>query len=178
MDKKMMQRYWWTIMLRGVLAIIFAILAIFWTGLTLEILVVLFAIYAIGEGLFAIFSSIDASKHHEKWGWFVLEGVLGVIAGILILSWPGISVVIFVYLIALWALITGLAEILIGATAAINPTAKSMMIIVGVLSLILGVVMLVYPGITVAIMVWLIGLYALIAGIAMIVFSFQIKKLS
>lgn len=178
MDKKMMGRYWWIIMLRGIIAIIFAMLAIFWTGLTLEILVVLFAIFAIGEGIFAIFSAIEASKHHEKWGSFVLEGALGVIAGILIISWPGISVMIFVYLIALWALITGLVEILIGATAEINDTAKSMMVIVGVLSLILGIAMLVYPGITVAIMVWLMGIYALIAGIAMIVFSFQIKKIN
>ncbi len=177
MGNKMMSKYWWVMLLRGILAIIFAFLAFFWTGLTLEVLVVLFAIFAIGEGLFAIGASIQASKHHEKWGTFLLEGVLGIIAGVIILTWPGISIVIFVYLIALWALITGLVEILIGGTTEITPTAKSMIILVGVLSLILGVVMLAYPGATIAILIWLLGVYALVAGIAMMVFSFQLKNL-
>lgn len=177
MGNKMMSRYWWVMLLRGILAVVFALLAFFWTGLTLEVLVLLFAIFAIGEGVFAIGASIEASKHHEKWGTFLLEGVLGIIAGVIIISWPGISVAIFVYLIALWALITGLVEILVGGTVEITPTAKSMIILVGVLSLILGVVMLAYPAATITILIWLLGVYALIAGIAMIIFSVQLKSL-
>lgn len=176
MARLLMKKYWWVMMLRGIIALVFALLAIFWTDLTLEILVVLFAIYAIGEGVFAIAASIQASKKHEQWGVFLLEGVLGIIAGVFILTWPGISIMIFVYLIALWALLTGLAEILIGASVELSPTARSMIVIVGVLSLILGVVMLAYPAATIIVLIWLLGIYALIAGIAMIVFSVELKK--
>jgi len=176
MAKKLMKKYWWVMMLRGIIALIFALLAVFWTELTLEILVVLFAIFAIGEGFFAIASSIEASKKHEQWGLFLLEGVLGLVVGLLILSWPGISVVIFVYLIAMWALVTGLMEIWIGGSAELGPTAKSMIVLVGILSLILGVVMLAYPGATITVLIWLLGIYAFIVGIAMVIFSLEIKK--
>ena len=172
-----MKKYWWIMMLRGFLAVLFAMLALFWTNLTLEILIVLFAVFAIGEGFFAIIASIQAAKEHEGWGLFLLEGVLGIVAGVFVLHWPEISVIIFVYFIAFWALATGILELLMSGMKELSSVAKTMIMIVGILSIILGVAVLVYPLQTVYLLIWFLGIYALIGGIAMIIFSSELKKM-
>ena len=107
----LLARYWWVIALRGVIAVLFGLLAFFIPGITLLTLVLLFGAYALLDGSFDIVSAIRAPSHH--WA-LVLEGIVGIIAGILTFVWPGITAMVLLYLIGFWAIFTGVLEIVAG----------------------------------------------------------------
>lgn len=177
MPRKSYKRYWWVVLMRGIFAILFALCCFFWTGLTLEILVLLFAILAIADGFFNVMSSVDAAKKDENWGVLLLEGLLGIIIGALIIGWPAITLTILVYLVGAWAIVTGIIEIWASFATDLVQTAKYLLMVIGIISLILGIVVLAYPLATLAVVIWILGIYALIAGIALIAFSVQVKRL-
>ncbi|MBV8574495.1 MAG: DUF308 domain-containing protein, partial [Acetobacteraceae bacterium] len=81
-------RNWWAVVLRGVFAIIFGLIALALPGLTIASLVLLFAVYMLVDGVFAIISAVRAAAHHERWGFLILEGVLDILAGLAALLVP------------------------------------------------------------------------------------------
>ena len=178
MDKKTLASYSWSMILRGVIAILFGVLALFWPSLTLEILIFIFAFYALIDGFIAIFISISSAKKHTQWGIFLFEGIIGLLIGIIALVWPGITMVILLYIIAVWAILTGLLE-LFGAIAIPWEAATRWLLgFGGVLSLILGVLMFVFPITSLFVIVILLGIYALVFGILMIVFGIKLRASS
>ena len=104
----MLARYWWALALRGVLAIIFGALALIWPGLTLFVLIALFGAYALVDGIFAVIAGIASYGRNERWWAMLLEGIAGIILGLLTFFYPGITALVLVYFIAAWALITGI----------------------------------------------------------------------
>ena len=96
---------WWLLILRGVLAILFGVAAILWPGITLLTLIVLFGVYAIVDGLIAIWTGFSRTRESPRWWTFLVEGLLGVGAGIAALVWPGLATLVLIYLIASWAVI-------------------------------------------------------------------------
>src|SRR5579859_1242311 len=104
-------RHWWVLALRGVLAILFAVIAFCWPGITLVSLVWLWGAYAFVDGVFTLIASVRAAEHQQRWGMLLLEGISGIAVGIIAFAWPGITALVLVYLIAAWAIVTGLLEI-------------------------------------------------------------------
>ena len=100
-------RNWWAFVIRGVLAIVFGLIALFAPGVTMLSLVIVFAAYAATDGVFAIVSAVRAANQGERWGWLALAGVAGIAAGIAAIMWPGLTVALFIALIAVWALVSG-----------------------------------------------------------------------
>ena len=84
-------RYWWVLALRGALAIIFGILAVLWPGLTLITLVLFFGAYAFVDGIFAVIAGITSRERDQRWWAAVLEGIAGIIFGVLTFVWPGMT---------------------------------------------------------------------------------------
>lgn len=166
--------HWWAILIRGIVAIVFAFLAFFATGFTLELLLIFLAIYLLLNGLFAIIGSLMATSH-KHWWMLLFEGLISAAAGIAVLAWPGISLSILVLLVAIWAIISGVFEIIAGIVAAWAQPGRILLSIVGVFSLILGIVIFAYPLISTTVFIWLLGIYALFIGLAMIIFSIQLK---
>lgn len=177
MNSKELAKHWWAMLLRGIVAIFFAILAFFWPSLTLSLLIVFLGLYLLVDGVFALVWAVKSMAHHKQWWLFLLEGILGLAVGLLVLFWPGVTALVMLYFVAAWAIITGLFEIWAGFAAEWDAMMKSMLIVVGIISLILGILLFAFPFGGILAAVWLLGLYALIAGIALVVFSFQIKKL-
>lgn len=177
MPKTTFADYWWTILIRGIVAVLFAVIALFWPGFTLELLILLFALYVLIDGILAIISAIKAAEHHKQWWLFLLEGIVGLTVGILTLIWPQITAVILVYLIAAWAIITGIFEMWAAFVAPFNTGNKVLLGIVGLLSVLIGMILVIHPFEGVIALVWIIGLYAFIVGILFIAFSFQVKNL-
>jgi len=161
----LLARHWWALALRGVFAVLFGLLTFLIPGITLLTLVLLFGAYAILDGIFDIVSAVRAPGRHWP---LVLEGVVGIIIGILTFLWPGITTMVLLYLIAFWAIFTGVLEIVAGIRLREVIANEWLLILMGVLSVLFGFLILIFPGAgALAIVIW-IGAYALLFGIMLI----------
>lgn len=174
MGKNILAKYRGAVLFRGILAVLVGLLMMIYTGTTLQFLVILIGVFAIVDGLILIVSSFTA-KEHNKWWVFLIEGLLSLAFGIILFSWPAMTVVLMLYMVAIWAIVTGLMEMIVGFAEGEEVVGKWLLATTGILSLIIGVLMLLAPVKTLEIVVWLIGLYAFIVGVAMTIFGLQIK---
>ena len=168
----LLARYWWVLALRGLLAVLFGLLAFFIPNITLLALVLLFGAYALLDGIFDLVSAIRSSNHHWT---FVLEGIVGIIFGILTLLWPGITVMVLLYLIAFWAIFTGVLEIVAGIRLRQAIANEVLLILMGVLSLLFGLFIIIFPGASALAIAFWIGAYALVFGIMLIALAFRLR---
>lgn len=170
-------RNWWIFLLRGVIAILFGIVAIVWPGLTLTTLVWLFGFYAIVDGIAAIWHGIsnrDARDHRLA---SVLIGIAGIVTGLLVIILPGLSAIAVMILIAVWMVVTGVLQI-VSAIRLRQVIANEWFLgLSGLLSVLLGLYFLVFPGSGALALVTVIGIYAIIFGVLLIDFSFRIRTL-
>lgn len=167
---------WWLVALRGALAIVFGILAFIWPGLTLFVLVVLFGAYAIVDGVFAFVSAYRASKNRDTAWPFLLEGILGVIAGIVAFLWPNITAVALLYVIAAWALITGAVELYAAVKLRRELESEWWLALSGVASVIFGLLLIFFPGPGALAVVWLIAAYAIIFGVLLLALAIRLRR--
>jgi uncharacterized membrane protein HdeD (DUF308 family) len=170
-------RNWWTFAVRGAVAVFFGAAALIWPGQTLQALVLLFGAYALVDGIFAIFAGIASYRYFERWWAVVLEGVVGVVVGLLTFFWPSITTLALLYFIAAWALITGILEIVAAIQLRRVIANEWMLILSGLLSIIFGILLFAFPGTGAVSVVWLIGMYALVFGISEIIFAFRLRSL-
>ncbi len=169
----LLARHWWALALRGVFAVLFGLLTFLIPGITLFTLVLLFGAYAILDGIFDIISAVRAPGRHWP---LVLEGVVGIIIGILTFIWPGITTMVLLYLIAFWAIFTGILEIVAGIRLREVIANEWLLILMGVLSVLFGFLILIFPGAgALAIIIW-IGAYALLFGIMLIALAFLLRR--
>src|SRR5260221_14754821 len=168
----LLARYWWALALRGVFAVLFGLLAFFMPKITLITLVLLFGAYVLLDGMFDIVAAIRSPSHH--WA-LVLEGIVGIVAGILTLVWPGITAMVLLYLIAFWAIFTVVLEIVAGIRLRETLIGEVWLILMGVLSLIFGLFILIFPGAGALAVVFWIGAYAFVFGIMLIALAFRLR---
>src|SRR2546425_5756371 len=109
-----LMRNWWALALRGIFAILFGLAAFVIPGVTLAVLVALFGAYAFIDGVLAIVAGIRAAERHERWWSLVLKGLAGIVAGVLTFGWPALTVLALLYLMAGWAIVTGVFELVAG----------------------------------------------------------------
>ncbi len=168
-------RNWWMIAIRGLVAVIFGLAAIAWPDMTLVVLVMLFGAYALVDGLFAMIAAIRDRTEHRQWWLVLVEGVVGIMAGVLAFIWPGITALALLYLIAGWAIMTGLFEIAAAILLRKELEGEWLLILSGILSLLFGVVLALQPGAGALGIVWLIGVFAILFGTLMIVLAFRLR---
>jgi uncharacterized membrane protein HdeD (DUF308 family) len=161
---------WWVFLIRGILAVLFGIMAFALPGLTLSTLVLIYGLYVLADGLMAIW----VGGHARTWG-LVLLGILAIFVGIYTFINPGITAVALLYFIAVWAIVRGISEIITGIQLRKEISDEWMMIIGGIISILLGVALFYNPAAGALAMVWLIGAYALISGIVLIVLAFRLR---
>jgi uncharacterized membrane protein HdeD (DUF308 family) len=164
---------WWALLLRGIAAVLFGLAALFWPGLTLFVLIVFFGAYTVIDGIFAIVAGIRGSGGRR---WLLLaEGALGVLAGLVAFFYPGITALVMLYVIALWAIFTGILRVIMAIWLRREIEDEWLMILSGVLSVLFGLILAVLPGVGLLSLVWLVGIYALIIGVALIVLGFRVR---
>ncbi len=169
--------HWWALALRGVVAILFAIFTFVLPGLTLAALVLLFGIYALIDGIFALISAVRAAHGHGRWGAFLLEGIVGVLAGLVTLAVPAITLAFLIYLVAAWAVITGVLEIAAAIRLRRHVPGEWLLILTGIVSIVFGAIVIAAPMVgAIAIAFWL-GVYALIFGVLLLTLAFRLKSL-
>lgn len=169
-------RNWWILAIRGVFGILFGIGAFVWPEATLAALVLLFGIYSLLDGIFAIATSISIRQNHSYWWLLLLEGVAGVIIGIIALLLPGVTALMLLYLIASWAIITGIFEIAAAVRLRKEIDNEFMLIITGIASIVFGILMIAFPGLGALSMIWMIGAYAIVFGFLTLLLAFRLRK--
>jgi len=170
-----MARYWWLLALRGVAAIIFGILAFAVPEVTLLVLVLLFGIYALIDGVLAIVSAFQQRQENDRWWVVLLEGLAGVAAGVVTLLFPDAATLFLLILIAVWAIFTGIMETIAAIRLRREIENEWALGVTGVLSVILGVLLLINPGAGALGLIWVIGAYAVIAGVLMLYLAFKLR---
>jgi uncharacterized membrane protein HdeD (DUF308 family) len=167
-------RNWWSFVLRGVAAILFGLLAFVMPGVTMLSLVLLFAAYVLVDGIFAIAGAVMAAKAHERWRLLVLEGVVDIAISVAAIVWPGLTVTVFILLIAVWALLTG--ALLLAASFRIDADhGRWWMAFGGAVSILYGAALIIAPMAGALVLTWWIGAYALAFGGAMLILAFHLR---
>ncbi|WP_283137294.1 HdeD family acid-resistance protein [Rhizohabitans arisaemae] len=167
---------WWLLTLRGLLAILFGLLALFWPGITVLALVLMFGFFALVEGIFRLVAAFGRAGRESRW-LLVLGGVVGIAIGLITLFWPGITAIVLLVLIAVWAILTGLFEIIAAVALRREISNVWLLALAGAFSFVFGIFMIALPRQGAIAVVWLIGIYAIVFGIAMVVFSLRFRGL-
>lgn len=169
-----LQEHWWAIALRGVLGILIGIVAFVMPVTTIVALVWLFGAYAILDGLFDLITVWGKGRTRPWWA-MALEGVLGLGAGIVSFVWPGITALALIYLIAAWALITGVLEIVAAIRLRKEIEGEWLLALSGIFSIALGVLFAVAPDAGAVALVWVWGAYTAAFGVLLIWLSFRLR---
>ena len=168
---------WWVLALRGLCAIIFGILAFVWPGVTLGVLVLLYGAYALVDGVLAIIAALSKRQGSGlPWWALLLEGLLGIAAGLVAFVWPGITALFLLFLIAAWAIVTGIFEIIAAIRLRKEIEGELWLALSGIVSILFGVLLFVRPGAGALTVVWLIGTYAIFFGIFLLALAFRLKR--
>jgi uncharacterized membrane protein HdeD (DUF308 family) len=165
---------WWAVGIRGVLGILFGLIALFLPGATMLSLVLVFAAYAFVDGAFAIVSAVRAARERERWGYLLLEGIVDIAAAAVAVLWPGITVVAFVFVVAFWAIFTGVLE-LMAAFRLDFIDGRGWLIFGGIVSVLYGVLLIAAPMIGAVVLTWWLGAYALVFGVCLVVLAFKLR---
>lgn len=177
MDSKIIERIWWAIAVRGVLAILFGLVALFFTRTTLLALVYVFGTFAILSGITAIIVAVRAGEAHYRWGWLAFSGGVGVVLGLVSFVWPGITALAFVYLVAIWAIVIGVAEIAFALHWPDTLAHPVLATLAGALSVVFGILLAVRPRAGAVTLTWLIGIYAILYGATLVYYAFRLQGL-
>jgi uncharacterized membrane protein HdeD (DUF308 family) len=168
-------RWWWTYVLRGVLAIAFGVLAFFAPGLGIAVLVGLFAAWALIDGVTSILAGVRGRGRDRSWWLEILEGIVGIVAGLIALLFPVLAAEVLVLIIGAWAIITGIFEI-IGAIRLREQIRGELWLgLAGLASILFGVVLFLFPGAGALSLVWLIGGFALVFGVFLVILGWRLR---
>ncbi len=166
---------WWAVLLRGIAGVLFGLIALFLPGVTLASLVLLFAAYMLADGVLAIVSAVKAARRHERWGLFVFEGIVDILAGAAALLLPGAALVAFVALAAAWAILSG--GLMLGSAFRLTRDHGRLWLVVGgIASVVWGLLMMVFPIAGLVVLTWWLGAYALIFGASLVVLGLNLHR--
>jgi uncharacterized membrane protein HdeD (DUF308 family) len=168
---------WWAVALRGAAALVFGILTALWPDISLTALVLLFGSFAIVYGVFNIITAVRRRRGERRWWALLLEGLVSVAVGTVTLIMPDLTALALVYVIAAWAILTGILEI--AAAIMLRPHIRGewWLALAGVLSVAFGAVLAIWPGVGALALVLWIGAYAIVLGIVLIALGFKLRRL-
>jgi uncharacterized membrane protein HdeD (DUF308 family) len=168
-----MTRNWGAIALRGSLAVLLGVIAIVWPGPTVGVLVILLGAFALVEGVANLVAGIRGRQ-----GWAIAEGAISVIVGIVIVVWPAITALALLYLVAAWAIITGIVRIV--AAIQLRRVIQNEWLLVGsgLASVIFGAIAAVFPGAGILALIWLLGAWLIVLGVLLLALALQLRQLA
>jgi uncharacterized membrane protein HdeD (DUF308 family) len=169
---------WQDMLLRGAVAVIFGLLALLWPGITLAVFVLLFGAFAFVDGILLVLQSVTTRRREDYWWARLLHGLVSIAAGIAVFVWPGITLLVLAYIIAAYAIVTGILEI-IGAIE-LRKTIKGelLMLVGGILLIAVGILLILRPGIGVIALVQTIGVFAVAYGIIIAALALRLRSLA
>ena len=169
-------RNWWVLLLRGLVAIAFGVLVWFQPAMSLAALVLLFGAYSMADGILSVWTAIAERKEREHWGLLLLGGLLGIGVGILTFLVPGITALALVFYIAVWAIATGVLEIVAAIRLRKEIEGEWLLILSGLVSVVFGVILMAQPGVGALAVLWLIATYAIVFGVLLVILAFKARS--
>jgi uncharacterized membrane protein HdeD (DUF308 family) len=167
---------WWSLVFRGVLGIVFGLVALAWPGITLGALVLLFGAYALMAGIVSIVGAVRAAEAHDRWGALILEGLVGIAAAVITIAWPAITALALAYLIAGWAIVIGVLEIVVAVRLRKYISREWLLALGGAASTIFGILIAIAPiAGALVIAIW-VGAYAFVFGLIMVALGFRLRS--
>jgi uncharacterized membrane protein HdeD (DUF308 family) len=170
--------FWWVFLIRGLASIVFGVLAYGWPALTLQILVLLFGAYALIDGMLTLYTTLTAGNAPDNRPLLALEGIAGIVFGSMVLAWPQISAVVLLFLIAGWAILTGIIKIMLAIRLRHEIEGEWGLILAGFASLSFGAIAFIYPASGALVLIFFIAAYAIVYGLALIALAWRMRTLS
>ena len=170
-------RNWWLLLLRGLVAIVFALLTWAQPGVSLAALVLVFGIYVLADGLLGVWSAIAKRRDNRHWWLLLLWGLVGIVVGVMTFVMPGITGLVLLMYIAAWAVITGVLQIVAAIRLRKEIKGEWLLILSGLVSVAFGVLLFLQPGAGALAVAWIIAAYAFIFGVLMVLLAFKVRKL-
>ncbi|MFO1362234.1 MAG: HdeD family acid-resistance protein [Burkholderiales bacterium] len=170
-----LSRSWWLLLLKGIIAILFGILTYFQPGLSLATLVLLFGAFALADGAIGVWQALGARKDRENWWVLLLGGLLGIGVGVLTLFHPGVTALALLFYIAIWAVATGVLEIVAAIRLRKEIEGEWLLGLAGLASVAFGVLLVLQPAAGALAVLWLIAAYAIVFGALLVVLAFRAR---
>ena len=171
-------RWWWIFMLRGVLAIAFGLLAFFAPALGIAVLVGLFAVWALIDGAANLVAGIQRRDSDRSWWLEILEGIVGIAAGVIALLFPVLAAEVLVLIVGAWAIVTGVFEIVAAIRLREQIAGELWLGLAGLCSILFGVVLFLFPGVGALGLVWLIGGFAIAFGAFLVALGLRLRRIN
>jgi uncharacterized membrane protein HdeD (DUF308 family) len=165
------------LIIRGLVGVFIGILAVVWPGITLAVLVGIFGMYALLDGVINLVSGLRKGAHGRSWV-HALQGVTGIVAGVLAFLWPGVTALVLVLFIGAWAIVTGVLEIVAAIRLRREIKGEWLLALSGIMSALFGVLVLAFPGAGAVAIAWLLGIYAAAAGIVLVALGVRLRSLA
>ena len=174
----LMTQNWWAIALRGLVAVLFGIAAFMWPGITLWVLAPLFGAYALFNGIFTVIEAFSRDVSRERWWALLFEGVVGSAIGVVtLIIGPWLTVMGLLYLIAFWAIMTGVFEIITAIRLRHEIRGEWLMALIAILSMAFGLLLVSFPVTGALSVILIIGAFAFATGALMISLAFKLRSL-
>ncbi|HTS55128.1 MAG TPA: HdeD family acid-resistance protein [Burkholderiales bacterium] len=169
-------RNWGWVVLRGVAAVLFGVLAFAWPGITLAALVIVWGAYALADGVLALIAAYRVRDQGKPFWSLLIVGLLGIAAGIVTLIWPGMTALVLLLFIAAWAVVMGIFQIIAAIRLRKEIQGEWLLGLSGVLSVLFGIVMFVQPGAGALALIWAIAGFAIVFGVLLIWLGLKLKQ--
>ena len=166
---------WWLLLLRGIAAIIFGLLAFAWPGLTLVTLILFYGAFVLVDGVLAVIAAITGGVPGSRW-WLAIIGLLGIAAGLVTFLTPGLTALVLLLFIAGWAIATGVLQIIGAIKLRKEIDNEWLLILGGIISVLFGACMMLAPGAGALALVWVIGAYSVVTGVIFVALAFRLRK--
>jgi uncharacterized membrane protein HdeD (DUF308 family) len=170
------QRTWWSLLIRGIAALVLGILALTRPGSVLAVIVTLLGIIVLAIGVVAAIGALTHRDEAKRWVVILVPAIIGIMIGIITIAWPAGMATLIVYVIAIWALVHGITEIYSSLKLRKDVEGEWMPIIIGIVSVILGILLLARPLTAGSVVVWLVGLVVLVLGIFWLIMAFRTRR--
>lgn len=167
---------WWVLAVRGVIAVLFGLLALLWPGMTLLAFLVLFAAYALASGVVSVVGAVQNRKADNDWWQLLLIGLVGIGAGAIAVLHPGLTVLVLLLLIGAFALVTGMLDISAAIRLRRVIADEWLMILSGIASVVFGILMFLFPAAGGLALIWMIGIYATVTGGLMLGLAYRLRN--
>ena len=168
-------RNWWSLVIRGFLGIAVGILTFLWPGITLMALVFVFAAYALVDGIISLTGALRSVAAHDRWGALLFEGIVGIAAAVITVFWPAITLLSLVFVIAAWAVVTGIAEIAAAVRLRAHIAGEWLLVVAGIASVIFGVLVFLAPAVGALVLALWFGAYLVVFGALLVALGFRLR---
>jgi uncharacterized membrane protein HdeD (DUF308 family) len=163
---------WWSLLVRGLLAVALGIAAIFWPTATLELLVRLVGLYLLFDGIVSLVGAFRARELSA----YLVPGLISVVIGVVLLFWPDVTGRLLLIIVGIWALFQGVTLFWAGRQADANDPERSLAMTIGAVAAIAGVIFVFWPGAGSVAISWVIGITALLIGALLIFLASRVRQ--